>query len=134
MYRAEWKIRKISNGRAFDSIEDVQQYVDALTASDWWTFDHVRRVEVFALRPTHRSTAGCAVTAHEKSAGAIHIAPSGMNESTVLHEVAHTVCHEGAGHGPKWVQAYQTLVYRVAGPQAYLVLHQAFQDAGVLFD
>jgi len=129
VYAAE---SRIAHGRWFDSIEEVQAFVDSLTASDWWFAPHVVRVEVSRLVSKNWAGVGC--TDDEHNAGTIALTKNGQNELTVLHEVAHTITHKGGGHGPVWVRNYLKLVYYVLGSDHYQRLYSSMQAHGVLFD
>lgn len=122
----------LNHGRKFDSLHEVQDFVDSLTASDWWFAPQIRRVEVSRLRST--KWAGVGNNCEECSAGSIALTTNGQDELTILHEVAHCITHKGGGHGPEWVQNYMKLVFHVMDAKAYPTLYAAFKNQGVLFD
>jgi putative metallohydrolase (TIGR04338 family) len=128
VYAAE---RTLNHGTKFESLSDVQDYLDSLTSSDNWFATHVIRIEVDRIRST--KFAGCGREGAE-GGGILGLTVDGQNQLSVLHEVAHVISPEGSGHGPVWVQNYSRLVYLFMGPKGYEALYNAFQVKGVLFD
>ena len=117
-YKAEWRFQaNFGSGREFESIAEVQKYVNKVTKSktfsklvaDGPTIEQLFRdnkVRVAAKsRNTGRGTAGLA------SPGRITLDTLvGMNEYTVLHELAHCVGHWH--HGRSFRKALLALVSR----------------------
>ena len=117
--------------RALGTVVRVQEYLDALCASDWWSerFPGVVRIEVVGIRSSCVEAVGRPEP--ERNAGVIGVTPDGRNELTVLHEVAHVLCRPDAGHGPDWARTYLELAYRLMGTDAWAALRDAFVSRGV---
>ena len=118
-------------GRAFGAISQVQRYLDALCASDWWgeRFPGVVRIEAVGIRS--RCVEAVGRPEPERNTGTIGITPDGRKELTTLHEVAHVVCRPDAGHGPEWVRTYLEIVYRLMGTEPWLALRDALVSRGI---
>lgn len=118
-------------GRSFGAIVQVQGYLDALCASDWWSerFPRVVRIEVVGIRS--RCTVAVGRPEPGRNAGIIGLTRDGRRELTVLHEVAHAVCRPDAGHDPDWARTYLELTYRVMGTEAWAALRGALIAGGV---
>ena len=99
-------------GRAFRDLGEVRAYLDDLIGSDWWAdrWPHVEAIPVARTR-SGRFT-GYAV----EESGEIRV--GSLQESVVLHEVAHVVT-PGTGHGPAFVEALLALVRERLGFHAY---------------
>jgi putative metallohydrolase (TIGR04338 family) len=113
-------------GRAFETIERVQEYLDVLCTFDWWSerFPGVIRIEAVGIHSC--CVEGVGRPELERNAGVIGVTPVGQKELTVLHEVAHAVCRPSAAHGPEWARTYLELTYRVMGTDTWLALRDAF--------
>lgn len=128
VYAAE---NSLHPGQHFGDIAQVQEYVDALCSSDWWSerFPGVVRIEAVAIRS--RCVDGVGRPEPEHNSGIIGLTRDGRKELTVLHEVAHAVCRPDAEHGPEWVRTYLELTYRVLGTDSWAALRDAFIARGV---
>jgi putative metallohydrolase (TIGR04338 family) len=126
-YRAEQKVPK---WHEFGSATEVQDYVDSLTASDWWEqrYSHIVRIEAPANNMQKQSVAG---SYHKDRMGVIKIASTMRNTRTVLHEVAHVVAGNKCGHSSEWARTFLDLVYFAVGSEAYSQLRQEYVDANV---
>ena len=118
-------------GRTFTAIAQVQEYVDALCACDWWSerFPGVVRIEAVGIRS--RCVEAVGRPEPQRNAGVIGLTRDGRKELTVLHEVAHVLCRPDAGHGPDWARTYLELTYRVMGTDTWATLRSAFVARGV---
>jgi putative metallohydrolase (TIGR04338 family) len=118
-------------GRTFGAVGQVQDYVDALCANDWWStrFPGVVRIEAVGIRSRCAEAVGRPEP--ERNAGVIGLTRDGRRELTVLHEVAHVVCRPDAEHGPDWARTYLELAYRVMGTDTWAALRSAFVTVGV---
>ena len=116
-----------SRGRQFANIEDVQAFVDSVTASDWWTesYPDVARIDVVK----QRENSPCIGTI-TGNIGKIALNTYGFCERVILHEVAHTV-EPNVGHNGPWVRAHLNLTYRMRGSDAYMDLYNAYTAEGV---
>jgi putative metallohydrolase (TIGR04338 family) len=121
----------IDPGRAFETIDGVQEYLDVLCSFEWWSgrFPGVIRIEAVGIRS--RCVEGVGRPELERNAGVIGVTRVGQKELTVLHEVAHAVCRPAAAHGPEWARTYLELTYRVMGADTWSALRDAFVTRGV---
>ena len=116
--------------RKFGQVADVQRYLDWLRKHEW--------AGPQTPRPLVRVRRGAA-KAHWTAPATIALpdAAWARRELVVLHEYAHhLVWHESAGadsgHGPPFCRTFAELVRQAVGPQAGLVLIDAFATAGLL--
>jgi putative metallohydrolase (TIGR04338 family) len=120
-YKAEWRFQSnFGSGREFESIAEVQKYVDKITKSatwmklveDGWSIEQLfagNKIHVTGkARNTGRGNAGMATQGRITLDTIV-----GMNEYTVLHELAHCVGHWH--HGRSFRQALVKLVSRFMG-------------------
>ncbi len=116
-------------GRTFADHGEVQAYVDGLTSTYWWEerYNHIVRVEV--LRVTEgRSRANAS---HDMGGGTIGLLDGSLDESTVLHEVAHVIAGNECGHSSTWARIHLELTYLVRGSGPYSALSAAYTTNGV---
>lgn len=121
--------------RRFASLDSVRRYLAAVLDLDW-----VRARWPRAAHPvTVRERAGAA-RAHYERVGAVIALPThrgntawALRELVLLHELAHHLApgDDEAAHGPAFVDRLLTLVDRVIGPEAALVLRITLADNGV---
>ena len=117
-YEAEWRYQaNHGSGREFTDINEVQKYVDKITKSKTYSklvaegsnierlFTNNRVKVATKYRNTGRGTAGRATQGHITLDTKV-----GMNEYTVLHELAHCVGHWH--HGRSFRQCLLKLVSR----------------------
>jgi putative metallohydrolase (TIGR04338 family) len=117
-YEAEWRYQaNHGSGREFTDINEVQKYVDKITKSKTYSklvaegsnierlFTSNRVKVATKYRNTGRGTAGLATQGHITLDTKV-----GMNEYTVLHELAHCVGHWH--HGRSFRQCLLKLVSR----------------------
>jgi putative metallohydrolase (TIGR04338 family) len=117
-YEAEWRYQaNFGSGREFSTLEEVQKYVDNVTKSKTYSklvaegsnierlFTNNRVKVATKYRNTGRGTAGQATQGHITLDTKV-----GMNEYTVLHELAHCVGHWH--HGRSFRQCLLKLVSR----------------------
>lgn len=117
-YEAEWRYQaNFGSGREFSTLEEVQKYVDNVTKSKTYSklvaegqnierlFTNNRVKVSTKYRNTGRGTAGRATQGHITLDTKV-----GMNEYTVLHELAHCVGHWH--HGRSFRQCLLKLVSR----------------------
>lgn len=116
-------------GPVFANLEQVQAFVDSLTAGDWWApaYPDVVRVDVVAS-PTSKACIG--QRPDENGVGKIAMAPWGFDALTICHEVAHVV-EPNVGHEAPWARAFMTITYHALGSDIYLSLYNAFEAHGV---
>jgi putative metallohydrolase (TIGR04338 family) len=133
----------LGDGRAFRGVDEAQRWVDDLRDTPWWQLQgyglHVLRIEVGLADARKLGKDAVAVGWYERSknAGRVEFKRSALNESTVLHEVAHVLAsavHGSKSHDPAWARTYLTLVSCVIGPDAYVTLQRSFDAHGVDYD
>jgi putative metallohydrolase (TIGR04338 family) len=111
----------------FDTIEEVQAYVDGLTSADWWFQPLVRRVECVHItdKRFHYNHGG---TQLDRGKGTIWLIDFSI--STILHEVAHTITDEDVVHGVEFVRNYLKIVFHVLGSDEYVKLYESLKAGG----
>jgi putative metallohydrolase (TIGR04338 family) len=131
----------IDDGERFETIEDMQRWVDDLRDTHWWHAQGyslaVLRIEVDHATGENRRHRGVASYDRANNAGVCVFSPAGMCVRTVLHEVAHVLAaatHGSTSHNPAWARTYLTLVSCVMGPDVYLALQRSFDEHGVNYD
>lgn len=128
-YRAEASIM----WARFEDLAHVQEFVDSITATEWWTdtYPHVVRVDVVkSLSRTSSMGRPC----EDKNSGVIGIAPHDLNLQVVIHEMAHTVTTKSPeGHGAPWAQNFLQITLNIIGRDAYIELKNAFDKEGVAY-
>lgn len=140
-YRAEWALSETYGyGIEFNSIEEVQKYVNKVTGSKTYTalwleaYESRKGKDIGAiLRGTDVQVSGKAARNGEGNAGFAYIEENrivldthtGMNEYTVLHELAHCV---GYGHhGRSFRKTIVKLTSRFMGVAAANALKAEFK-------
>jgi putative metallohydrolase (TIGR04338 family) len=124
LYTAERVIRK--QGRTFDSIEEIQAYVDRLTASAWWKRRYPERK--ITVVPKHH---GAATAWSWRSR--IEMPRWSWCEAVVLHEVAHIATDRkygssAAAHGREYARTFLELVRHKMGKDAGADLKASFTE------
>jgi putative metallohydrolase (TIGR04338 family) len=122
LYNAEGEAIHASKNRInFDSITEIQTYVDKIVASAWWKsrFD-IRQIFVTDGR-RRRSAAGIR---HFDLTGTIKMPKFSRNNWITLHEMAHCVSHDDHGRG--YAKNYLLLVKRFISDVDYKILKAAF--------
>lgn len=141
-YKAEWAFTS-SNGSGieFDNIEQVQKYVNKVTQSKtygklWLDVYESRKGKDYGaiLRGTKVSVAskkrngsGVAGMAYVRENHIVLDTKTGMNEYTVLHELAHCLGH--MHHGRSFRKDLLRLVSRFIGTDASKKLKEEFKKA-----
>lgn len=121
-------------GDRLETREEIEAYVNALRDTPWWQ-ERFAQVVYVEARVRKSNTAGsCGAFIKEHNAGLIEMAPCHCCEQYVLHELAHVLAHARYGccsHGPWFARTYLELVYLAMGTEAYSLLYQAFESAGI---
>lgn len=140
-YRAEWALYDTNGyGREFETISDVQKYVTKITKSKtyikmWQDAYESRKDKDFGaiFRGTHisvsakqRNGSGNAGLAYVEENRIVLDTHTGMNEYTVLHELAHCVGH--AHHGRSFRQTLVKLTSRFMGTAAATALKKELKQ------
>ena len=140
-YRAEWEFY-IENGygREFETIAEVQKYVNKVTKSKTYRrlwqeayesrkdkdFGAIFRGTQVSVAPKQRNGAGKAGIAYVENNHIVLDTKTGMNEYTVLHELAHCVGHPH--HGRSFRQTLVKLTSRFMGTEAANALKVEFKQ------
>ncbi len=124
LYAAE----RVTGKTFLGSIEEVQAYVDSLTASDWWFEPRVRRVECQHVTDKRFQYNHGRNDVHQGK-GTLWLIDFSI--LTILHEVAHCITDRDVVHGPEFVQNYLKIVYHVLGSEEYVKLYDALKAGGV---
>jgi putative metallohydrolase (TIGR04338 family) len=115
----------ILDSRWLDSLEQMQQFVDHVTADPRWSGP--RHISVRLARVDSRIS-----TCYDDGHGGIAISPRyGANVLIVLHELAHALVTEGAHHSPEFCRVWLKLVARHGAPGEAGRLEKAMDDAHV---
>lgn len=127
VYRAEGVLR---NGKRFESVGEIQSYVDKLVSSAWFRHHYplVPRIKVKDGRGRTRaggSPSGRFITMPQWS----------RVEAVVLHEVAHVVAPDDgvAWHGWEFCAEFLKLVRHQMGQEAHDKLKASFRQQKVRF-
>lgn len=140
-YRAEWMFYDTNGyGREFGSIQEVQEYVtkvcNSKTYAKMWMEAYESRKEkdfgaifrgtkVRVSAKESRNGSGNAGLAYVEENRIVLDTRNGMNEYTVLHELAHCVGH--AHHGRSFRQTVLRLTSRFMGSAAATALKKEFK-------
>lgn len=141
-YRAEWAFQSMNpegSGREFTDIKEVQKYVTRICKSKTYTnlwleaYESRKDKDIGAiLRGTKvtvaakkRNGAGNAGMAYVDLNHIVLDTKTGMNEYTILHELAHCIGH--AHHGRSFRQALVKLVSRFMGVHSATTLKKSFK-------
>ena len=132
LYAAEHEVPW--TGDSFESIEQVQEWVDRLRESAWWerNFPNVRKVYVEKHVKGRMDGAGLDDVGH----GVVPWWP-GWGEMLMLHEVCHVLTDKrfgNAAHSPWFCRMYLEMVSTYLGPEVYLELQKAMDRHGVDHD
>jgi putative metallohydrolase (TIGR04338 family) len=140
-YRAEWALYDTNGyGREFDSIAEVQKYVNKVTKSKTYRklwqeayesrkekdFGAIFRGTQVSVAPKKRNGAGNAGIAYVEQNHIVLDTHTGMNEYTVLHELAHCVGHPH--HGRSFRRTVVKLTSRFMGTEAANALKVEFKQ------
>jgi len=136
-YEAEWRYQaNFGSGREFTDINEVQKYVDTITRSKTYSklvaegsnierlFTNNRVKVATKYRNTGRGTAGQATQGHITLDTKV-----GMNQYTVLHELAHCIGHWH--HGRSFRQCLLKLVSRFMSAADAQFLKEEFKAGGL---
>lgn len=126
----------LPSGREFTSLKEIQQWVDDLRETWWWTsrYARVERVEVGPGRKNSQKSVGWFEKL--KYAGRIEMQRCHWNVRDVTHELAHVISiamHESKAHDPWFAREYINLTYLISGEQTWRQLATAFDRHGVQY-
>jgi hypothetical protein len=131
LYDAE---AKLSRGRVFQKLPELQAWVDELRETWWWQrfYPQVVRVEVGPARNRRESVGWFEA---KQGAGRIEMTPTARDVRSITHELAHVMTAalhgDGHGHDPVFAREYGNLTWFISGPQAWLNLQAAYVRHGV---
>ena len=140
-YRAEWAFHETNGyGIEFESIEQVQKYINKVTKSKTYIklwqeayesrknkdFGAIFRGTQVSVSAKQRNGAGNAGLAYVEENRIVLDTKTGMNEYTVLHELAHCVGHPH--HGRSFRKAVVRLTSRFMGTAAATALKKEFKQ------
>lgn len=123
------------NGNSFGDLDEVREYMAELRRMSWWSSMVPPCVAAVEIGPAIKGS-GESVGWFDKemNAGRIELDVGALNESTILHELAHVLAiarFDENAHGPRWADLYMRLVYQVMGSEVYLQLYNSFKEHGV---
>ena len=140
-YRAEWAFHETNGyGIEFESIEQVQKYINKITKSKTYRklwqeayesrkekdFGAIFRGTQVSVSAKQRNGAGNAGLAYVEQNRIVLDTKTGMNEYTVLHELAHCVGHPH--HGRSFRRTLVKLTSRFMGTAAANALKVEFKE------
>ena len=140
-YRAEWAFYETNGyGREFETIAEVQKYINKVTKSKTYRklwqeayesrkekdFGAIFRGTQVSVTAKKRNGAGNAGLAYVDRNLIVLDTKTGMNEYTVLHELAHCVGHPH--HGRTFRQTLVKLTSRFMGVGAATALKTEFKE------
>ena len=114
--------RKYGNGTRFKSIEECEKYVKRVTKSKLWK-ELANGKHISVSKNKCRRWAGRAWGSH------IDLAPSGYNQYTILHELAH--CCGNMHHDVSFRRDLVRLISRFVGSEQAKYLKQCFLSDGL---
>lgn len=140
---AKWKIMEGEAGsevnREFDSLEEIQTFVDMLTKTKWF-------IERFSWRgKDNPEPEACVIIVKDKPRGGgadahywsrtIRISLASRHMMVVLHEIAHVVSSSayGASHGRFFARIMLDMVECVIGKKSAKILKEAFKKYRVKY-
>lgn len=141
-YKAEWAFTSANGyGIQFDTIEQAQKYIDKVTKSKTYTklwldayqsrkdkdYGAIIRGTQVSVASKSRSGSGYAGLAYVHDNHIVLDTKTGMNEYTVLHELAHCIGH--MHHGRSFRKDLLKLVARFIGGDASKALKAEFKKA-----
>lgn len=126
LYRAQNE-SLYSWGRSFTSIEDVANYLANLINTEWFfnQFGVCPDIKVVEWK-SHNRWAGCVI----KDKFTLVLKPGIIQESVVLHELAHLLCDDN-GHGECFARTQLILVRQQMGFPAYAEYRHELLKTGV---
>jgi putative metallohydrolase (TIGR04338 family) len=140
-YRAEWNFYDTNGyGLEFENIAEVQKYIDKVTKSKTYIklwqeayesrkdkdFGAIFRGTQVSVAAKQRNGAGNAGIAYVENNHIVLDTKTGMNEYTVLHELAHCVGHPH--HGRSFRRTLVKLTSRFMGTEAANALKVEFKQ------
>jgi putative metallohydrolase (TIGR04338 family) len=134
LYAAE---QVIKDNYHFRSLAKMQEFVDTILASDYWTERcGVGKVTVFLTKfgaQVGKAHYGGSWRGKWVGHPFITIPGSwGATKQTLLHELAH-IMTRGDRHGAKYAEAYLGLVQQFMGQVSYKALKRSFDEHGVAY-
>lgn len=149
-YNAEAVARHVVSGRRFESLAEVQAYVDDVVGSAWWEQNSPRQGSIVVSGSRGRKATASML--HRFKPGHLRIqdtitmpaaqwAPWAWQDWVVLHELAHvgrftegSFLHQTeAGHSPEWAGFYLALVGEFMGADARDALGAEFEKHRVRY-
>lgn len=130
LYRAERAVRDEHGGKQFESVEEMQAYIDNLLRQEWFnrTWPHViHRVTVHSGAGNRRATCSHCWGGYNRCPE-IKMPRWARCEQILLHELAHALTPVGAAaHGWEFAQAMLRLVKNRIGKEAEKALRLSFR-------
>jgi len=129
VYRAHWALDARLRPRRFDTVAEVQEFVDSVTRSEWWREKTGSRRRIRVGDGRGRRSAGSV-------GGEIRIPRASRTVPTILHELAHEWVRDPATaiHGPEYAGAFLALVEEFIGARAGAALRMEYLEHRVKWD
>ena len=110
--------------RRFSTFKEVEQFVESLTASEWW-------YRTFPNAPLHviveQRSATAAFSVSHGNVIAVANNPAHRTSAVILHELAH-VASQTMDHGPIFREALLKMVRHEMGYYAYIDLRNEYRE------
>lgn len=108
----------------------MMRYLDDLIGGDWWADEGLPLLDVrVEVRHQLRKYLGVAVFPD-----GILLAPKGLTEGVVLHELAHLMTPKDEGHGRDFAWTYLMLVRQQMGFFAWAEMSMGIKNTGLFGD
>lgn len=131
VYRAENKARQGTKGLSFETVAEMQKYVDRLHRSKWFQ-KRWPRIKSFTVTDGRGRRSGASFGTYWST---LKMPRWSRHEEYLLHEVAHTCtassAREAAAHGPEFVTILLELIGHQMGAAARDHYLKTFIEHGV---
>ena len=124
----------VAAGRRWRKVIDIQADVDGVLESEWFgqRWPHLLRCAIERRSSGARWSTFQGLDADgpdgRATEGVLLIAPAGLDQLTVLHELAHLVLPPGVGHCVEFAETLLAMVRHEMGFFAYAELRQALRS------
>jgi putative metallohydrolase (TIGR04338 family) len=118
-------------GREFETVAEMQRYVDRVTGSAWFRKHYgAKKITVTDGRSRRRAAAEITWGGSRR----IKMPRHSRCERTILHEIAHIVAWTTPAHGEKFCRAYLLLVKRFMGKEPFEKMLSSFREHNVYWE
>jgi putative metallohydrolase (TIGR04338 family) len=102
-------------GITWPRLADAQRHLDGLLASEWFAARWPHFAHATVRRRGHGAVWSLGIALDHAGPGGrpsegVILVAGPLRQPVLLHELAHLLAHEGAGHGPEFAETLLTLV------------------------